>query len=369
MKWKTLKLGEILKLEYGKPLPDSKRVSDGIYPVYGANGVKGRSNEFYFGDRSIIIGRKGSAGELNLSEQRFWPLDVTYFVTFDKENYDLKFLYHLLVRLELTKFAKGVKPGINRNDVYSIEVSIPDVAEQKRIVKIVDETLEKIEIVKENAEKNLQNSKDLFESCLQSVFSNPGKAWKETSLGDVYDVRDGTHDSPRYQKEGFALVTSKNLKRDLLNFDKIKYISEKDYQKINDRSKVNKGDILFAMIGTIGNPVVVEIEPNFAIKNVALFKIPKNQNAYFLKYFLDSKYIIDKMMSEAKGTTQKFVGLGYLRSFTIKLPPLTEQKIIIKKLDALSVETRKLEAIYMQKIADLEELKKSLLTKAFAGEL
>ncbi len=222
---------------------------------------------------------------------------------------------------------------------------------------------------KENAEKNLQNSKELFESYLQNVFAKPSKDWGETSLGEAYDVRDGTHDSPRYQKEGFALVTSKNLKRDLLNFDKIKYISEKDYNKINDRSRVDKGDILFAMIGTIGNPVVVEVEPNFAIKNVALFKIPKEQNAYFLKYFLDSKFVIDKMMSEAKGTTQKFVGLGYLRSFKIQLPPLLEQNGIVKKLNSLSVETRKLEKIYEQKLADLEELKKSILSKAFHAEL
>lgn len=358
-----------MKLEYGKPLPKSKRIADGKYPVYGANGEKVRSNDYLFDRPSIIVGRKGSAGELNLTEAKFWPLDVTYFVTFDENKYDLKFLYDLLVTLELPKLQKGVKPGLNRNEVYLIEVNIPGLSEQKRIVKKLDEVFEKVTKAKEAAEKNLQNVKELFESYLQSVFANAGKEWEEKKLGEVYDVRDGTHDSPRYQKEGFALVTSKNLKRDLLNFDKIKYISEKDYRKINERSKVDKGDILFAMIGTIGNPVVVQDEPNFAIKNVALFKIPKDQDGLFLKYFLDSKFVINKMMSEAKGTTQKFVGLGYLRNFEISLPPIKEQKTVVKKLEALSIETRKLENVYEQKLADLEELKKSILSKAFHAEL
>ena len=154
-----------------------------------------------------------------------------------------------------------------------------------------------------------------------------------------------------------------------MNYDNVNYISEQDYININKRSKVNKGDILFAMIGTIGNPVVIQDEPDFAIKNVALFKVPKEQNSYFLKYFLDAKSTIDKMMGDAKGTTQKFVGLGYLRGFKILMPPIKEQQNIVQKLDALSTETKKLEAIYQQKIYDLEELKKSVLQKAFSGEL
>lgn len=288
---------------------------------------------------------------------------------------DFNFLHRFLffsyisgVTEKMQSHSTGIR-NLDSKLYKNIEIPVPPIVEQHRIVQILDEVFENIEKAKENTEKNLQNFKELFESYLQSVFANPGKDWEEKRLGEAYDVRDGTHDSPKYQKEGYALITSKNLKRDELDYQKIKYISEKDYKKINERSKVHKGDILFAMIGTIGNPVVIKNEPDFAIKNVALFKIPKEQNSYFLKYFLDSKFVIDKMMSEAKGTTQKFVGLGYLRDFKILLPKLEEQKSIVDKLGALSAETRKLEAIYQQKLADLEELKKSLLQKAFSGEL
>ncbi len=157
--------------------------------------------------------------------------------------------------------------------------------------------------------------------------------WLLTKLSDVYDVRDGTHDSPKYQKEGFPLITSKNLKNGKLLFDNVNLISEDDYLKINQRSKVDQGDVLFAMIGTIGNPVVVDATPSFAIKNVALFKTNKLQNSNFLKYYLESEFVIQKMLADAKGTTQKFVGLGYLRSFPILLPSLQEQRRIVEILD------------------------------------
>jgi type I restriction enzyme S subunit len=123
------------------------------------------------------------------------------------------------------------------------------------------------------------------------------------------------------------------------------------------------------MIGTIGNPTLVEVDPNFAIKNVALFKLSKGQSGAFLRYYLGSSFVIQKMMNEAKGTTQKFVGLGYLRGFPINLPSFKTQTKVVDALDKLSAETQRLESIYRQKLSALEALKKSLLHQAFAGEL
>ena len=291
-----------------------------------------------------------------------------------KDNLSSEFLcYYQMSNQYLNDVQSGVsgatRQRISRKNLGLIEIPLPPLPEQVRIVNTLNEAFAVIAKAKANAEQNLKNAKELFESYLQGVFENKGEDWEAKTLGEVYDVRDGTHDSPKYQEEGFPLITSKNLKKDLLNYDNVNYISEQDYININKRSKVDKGDILFAMIGTIGNPVVIQDEPDFAIKNVALFKVPKEQNSYFLKYYLDAKSTIDKMMGDAKGTTQKFVGLGYLRGFKILLPPLKEQQTIVKKLDALSAETKKLEAIYQQKINDLEELKKSVLQKAFSGDL
>nr|MBU1328989.1 restriction endonuclease subunit S [Candidatus Omnitrophota bacterium] len=169
--WEKKKLGEVVKLEYGKPLPDDKRIPNGKYPVYGANGEKDRTDEFYYDKPSIIVGRKGSAGEVNLTEKRFWPLDVTYFVTFDDKKYTLEFLHNLLLTLNLRKLAKGVKPGINRNEVYEIRVNIPPIPEQKRIVvkfvALSGET-KKLEAI---YQKKLIDLEELKKSILQKAFA------------------------------------------------------------------------------------------------------------------------------------------------------------------------------------------------------
>ena len=193
-------------------------------------------------------------------------------------------------------------------------------------------------------------------------------SWKMKTLAEVYDVKDGTHDSPKYIDEGYALITSKNLKNNELNYNKVKYISEQDYININQRSKVDKGDVLFAMIGTIGNPIVIKTEPDFAIKNVALFKVPQNQDSYFLKYYLDSSFVINKMSKDAKGATQKFVGLGYLRNFPISLPPITQQKQIVSILDKAfaAIDTAKANA--KQNLQNSKELFESYLQDVFENK-
>jgi type I restriction enzyme, S subunit len=169
--WEEKKLGDFLKLEYGKPLDKSKRNPDGKYPVYGANGEKDRTDEFYYDKNSIIVGRKGSAGEINLTESKFWPLDVTYFVTFDNKKYDLMFIYHILNKLKLTSLAKGVKPGINRNDVYAINVSYPNIEKQKKIVSKLDSLSAETKKLESIYARKLSNLEELKQSILQKAFN------------------------------------------------------------------------------------------------------------------------------------------------------------------------------------------------------
>lgn len=192
--------------------------------------------------------------------------------------------------------------------------------------------------------------------------------WDIKKLSEVYDVRDGTHDSPKYVSEGYPLVTSKNLKKNKVDLSNVKYISQEDYDSINKRSNVEIGDILFAMIGTIGNPVLIEEEPNYAIKNVALFKKKDlEQDPKFLSYYLGFEKTLDKMISEAKGATQKFVGLTYLRNFPIPLPPLPEQQRIVAKLDGLFAKIDKAIGLLEANILHTQALMGSVLDEELSG--
>lgn len=159
--------------------------------------------------------------------------------------------------------------------------------------------------------------------------------WKWVRFSEVLDVRDGTHDTPKYVFDGVPLVTSKNLVDGYIDFETTKLISYEDAEQINMRSAVDNDDILFAMIGTIGNPVLVKKDREFCIKNMALFKAVSRDlfsMDYLLLYLQNEQHTMKK---KASGGVQSFVSLGFLRNYLLPLPPLAEQKRIVAKLEEI----------------------------------
>lgn len=188
------------------------------------------------------------------------------------------------------------------------------------------------ELFKQIQSKRVKMNKQVVIEDKDELFPIPS-IWSWVRLEDVFDVRDGTHDSPKYHTTGYPLVTSKNLYYGALDFLNVKYVSQADYKKINERSKVNRDDILFAMIGSIGNPVIVDTDMEFSIKNVALFKYydRKLSEPNFLLTYL--RYAAQNMRAVSAGGVQSFVSLGFLRGYPFPLPPLAEQKRIVKKVE------------------------------------
>lgn len=184
--------------------------------------------------------------------------------------------------------------------------------------------------------------------------------WEQRKLGDVADVRDGTHDSPKFYNDGFPLVTSKNLKDGSIDFSDCSFISKQDFDEINKRSKVDSGDILFGMIGTIGNPAIVE-HTGFAIKNVALIKEGIIVNNRFIYHLLSSKVFDNYIARENAGGTQKFIALNQIRNFIFLAPTLEEQNKIIELLDYISQTI----TLHQRKLNNLKLKRKALLQKLF----
>ena len=199
--------------------------------------------------------------------------------------------------------------------------------------------LEKIQAEKEKliAEGKIKKSKKTSDKLPYTQDDFPfeiPESWVWVTLGEYLDVRDGTHDTPKYVASGIPLVTSKNLNNGKLDCSNIKYISEADHSQISLRSKVDVGDILFAMIGSIGNPVLIKETCNFSIKNIGLFKkyIIETNMEYIYYILLELQ---DDMRKKASGGVQSFVSLSFLRNYLIPLPPLNEQKRIVAKLEEI----------------------------------
>ena len=267
---------------------------------------------------------------------------------------------------QINKLATGTKVySIIKSNIIKTKLRTPSsLEEQQKIASFFSTLDQKIEL----NERKLEALEKLKKGLLQKIFkqelkfNHSNQSWANVCLIDIADVRDGTHDSPSYVPSGFPLVTSKNLlKNGEIDIESTNKISVSDYDNINKRSKVDVGDILFGMIGTIGRPVLVK-ESGFAIKNVALIK-PKSDavNNVFLYYLFRSDIIFKQLCENKTGGNQKFVSLKIIRNLLIPLPGKDEQNHIA---DFLSKFDKKL-AIEKQRQKLLLDLKKGLMQQMF----
>ena len=367
--WQSKTLGEVIQLPYGKPLDPKDRNPNGLYPAYGANGEKDRTDKFYRDSPSIIVGRKGSAGEITLTEDRFWPLDVTYFVEFDSGQYNLQFLYYLLVTLELPSMAKGVKPGINRNEVYELPVMVPPLPEQQRIVTLLDEAFDGIATAKANAEKNLQNARAIFESHLQSVFTQRGDGWQVKRISEIAKHSLGKM-LDKAKNKGIFQPYLRNLNVRWFEFDLSDVLQMPFQPEEFAKYTATKGDVLICEGGYPGRAAIWNSEePIYFQKALHRVRFHESEhNKWFLYYLYDQ--------DKSGALKQHFNGAGIqhftgeaLAKFELPFPSLPELRKSVAKFEELSEQSRSLEAIYQQKLAALDELKKSLLHRAFNGDL
>ena len=230
-----------------------------------------------------------------------------------------------------SKISNITKKSVNQasfavKDLKQIKIEVPSLSEQDQIVKILDGIQNLIQMRNDELSALDDLIKARFVELFGDIVLNPFN-WEKDYLGVVCDVRDGTHDSPHYYETGFPLVTSKNVTSGEIDLTDCSLICEADFNKINERSKVDMGDIIMPMIGTVGKPVIVNVEPAFAIKNVSLIKFKDDSRVLntFIRALLQSDYFDDAVLSKVKGGTQKFISLGDIRKLVVIVPPMVLQ--------------------------------------------
>lgn len=265
--------------------------------------------------------------------------------------------------------------SINKSQIESIEILLPPLEEQQRIVAILDEAFEAIEKAKANAEQNLKNTKELFDSYLQVIFENKGKDWEEVPLADLATFRNGINFTKSSNGEVIKIVGVRNFQNSFWvpfeNLDSVIIDGE-----LNDIDLLREDDIL--AVRSNGNPELIgrtllagkfEGKISHSGFTIRIRLNCKNVLPVYLCIYLKTQKVRKELINRGNGVGIKSLNQGSLASFLIPLPPVAEQQFIVQKLDALSSETKKLEAIYQKKLEDLEELKKSILQKAFSGQL
>ena len=284
------------------------------------------------------------------------------------KNVDIQYAYKYLIHFH--KYFEQVAVGatvksLRLRHFQELPIPLPPLPEQQRIVAILDEAFASIAKAKANAEQNLKNAKELFESYLQGVFENKGEGWEEKTLGDVCSLYQGIAINAKtkhalVEKSDLPLLRIKDLKNNTVE----QYIDPNNFP-VN--ALVNEEDIIYTRTGSLG---LVFRGKRGVLHNNSFKVVPTSElTKDYLFIWLQNPIFKAKIMGLAMKAAQPDITHAIFKIQEIAIPSIKEQNKIVKNLDALSDETKKLEAIYQQKINDLEELKKSVLQKAFSGEL
>lgn len=292
-----------------------------------------------------------------------------------KLDLDTKFLFYFLklnVQL-LNELGIGTTfRELSTNALAGVKMPIPPLSEQKRIVAIFDEVFEGIDRAIANTEKNLANSHAIFESYLNAIFTQKGEGWVEKKLEDICkEITVGHVGSmaSKYKDSGIPFLRSQNILPFRIKLDNVVFI-DNEFHSALKKSQLRPGDLAIVRTGYPGTAAVIPEEIGIVnCSDLVIVKPCENINPHYLCLFFNS--ILGKTLvgSRLVGAAQKHFNITTAKKVLIPFPYLREQNRLVTKMDELATETQRLETIYRQKIAALNELKQSILQKAFTGEL
>jgi type I restriction enzyme S subunit len=373
--WELKTIGDVCVSASSNVSQNKLANDEGDYPIFGASGLI-KKVSFYHRDQPYLSIVKDGSGVGRVTKMDAYTSIIgTLQYIIPKENIDLDYLNYSLMSVDFKKYVAGAAiPHIYFKDYKNEPFLWMPLPEQQRIVSILDEVFSAIERSRNNAEQNLKNAKELFESYLQGVFENGNENWEVNCLDELGTITSSKRIyKSEYVKEGVPFYRTKEIK-ELSNGKAITlelFISRQRYEQIKQSFGVPKiGDLLMSAVGTIGEIMVIENEDEFYFKdgNIVWFKDFEKLDTNYLKYALTA--FVEKIKSLAIGAAYSALTIEKLNKYQIAFPiNIEDQQTIVRQLDSLRAETQKLEAVYQKKIADLGELKKSILQKAFAGEL
>lgn len=382
--WELKRLGDICKVIAGQS-PEGKFYNEGGKGLPFYQGKKEFSVK-YIGEPStwttkttkeaekddILMSVRAPVGPINFSTQKICIGRGLAAIRASK-LIDKEFLFNFLLKHEneIIGNTGAVFNSINKAQIEAIEIPCPSLPEQKRIIGILNQAFDAIAKAKSNAEQNLKNARELFESYLQTVFENGHGLWKMNTLEEISEVfgRGKSKHRPRNYEKLYGGDYPFIQTGDIRNCDH--YITEysQTYSALGlAQSKLwPAGTICITIAANIAETGVLTFDACFPDSVIGLVVNEKMADRDFVEYLLQS--FKARIQALGKGSAQANINMGTFENELFPFPSVKEQRAIVQKLDALSTQTRKLESIYRQKIDDLEELKKSLLQKAFNGEL
>ena len=394
--WEVKSLGDVCFFKSGNTIdPSLERIEgDVIYTKVGDMNIQGNEEFITTSSRyvnlkdikenqlipkgSIIFPKRGGAIATN-KKRRITSLtivDLNTMALVPGKEIDEDYLFFWFKQINLADLSNGTSiPQINNYSFDNVLISFPkDILEQKRIVKILDKKFELIDKLKSVTKQQLDSAKELFESRSEELLIG-NEQWEEKTIDDVCILENGDRgknypSNAKLQTEGIPFVSAGNLQEQDIELKGRNFLNDKQFALLRS-GKFTKGDILFCLRGSLGKYALVQSIVKGAIASSLVIVKPKKalvSKEYIMSYF--GSGLCKKMIQKyAGGTAQPNLGAKDLKKFFINVPSIEEQKIICNELSLLKKETKVLESIFLRKITEIEELKKSYLHEAFSGKL
>ena len=390
--WQTNTLGEIGKISMCKRIFKEETTATGDIPFYKI-GTFGKEpdafipNQTYNEYRSkypfpkkgdVLISASGTIGRrvrYDGEPAYFQDSNIVWIVNDEKQVLN-DYLYYFYGACEWNSTKGSTISRLYNDDLRRIAIGFPEsLAEQQRIVGLLDDAFEGLATAKANAEKNLQNARALFESHLQSVFTQRGNGWveKRKPLSDLCDlIVDCEHKTAPTQEHGIPSIRTPNIGKGKLLLDGVNRVSEETYKNWTRRAEPMPKDLILAREAPAGNVAVIPENMKVCLGQRTVLIRPKVSifDSSFLAFLLLEPKTQAKLLAHSRGATVQHVNMKDIRALDVgAIPPLEVQQSIVSTLGDLEAETQRLARIYERKLAALAELKKSLLHQAFTGEL
>ena len=372
--WLKGQLSSIATLEYGKS-PNHVRQEEGQYPIVGTSGIVGTANQYLWDEKSVVIGRKGTINKPIYIETPFWAIDTTYFCKF-AEDTDPKWFYYKVCEEQLEKHneASGV-PSLSRDTLRGLQFEIPPLPEQKKIASI----LTSVDEVIENTQKQIDKLQDLKKATMNELLTKGightefkdselgriPKSWEVFQLGKSVKnpICYGIVQVGDYDPNGVKVIAIKYLGK--INESNL-HLSNKTIEEKYKRSRVNGGDLLISIKGTIGR---VDIVPDGFVGNisrdVARISLSSNYIPDVIQAYLESSVGKTNIAQTTVGTTRAELSIGRLIELKIPKIPLEEQLIIKQIYRSFNIEI----ATKFKKLTQIQSLKKSLMQDLLTGKV
>ena len=374
-----MKLGDLVKVldTLRKPITKRDRVA-GEYPYYGATGIVDWVNDYIFEEELVLIGEDGAKWESGektafIVKGKYWVNNHAHVVKPDKNKLLNSWLAHYLYFIDLKPWVSGLTvPKLNQAKLKSIPIPIPSLPIQEEIVSILDDTCSSIDKAKANVEKNIENAKDLFQSKLNEIFSQTGEDWEINAIKDVGETQTGST-PPTKDKSNYG---------NFIPFTKPPHFNKNGTLNTGDsmlselglkKSKLIKANsVLMVCIGATIGKTAFSKEDICSNQQINALTPKENYAPKLLYYAMISTTFQNKVKSEGKSAqaTLPIINKSKWSNLKINLPQnIIKQKEIVECLDIMNNHVQSLLMSYKEELENLEELKKSILQKAFAGEL